>query len=65
MTNTKSVTLAKNGREVTLTIPRDIVEYRAAGWREKPAKQPSTAAQDDPAADDGKKTDSAKGGSKK
>lgn len=36
----KSVTLAKNGRKVTLTIPQDIVQYRAAGWREEVAEVP-------------------------
>jgi hypothetical protein len=59
MTASKSVTLTKGNREVTLTLPRDIVEYKAAGWREKPAKRAAA-----PAADT-KADDSPKGGAKK
>lgn len=35
----KPVTLVKNGRKVTLSLPREIVQYRAAGWREEAAQK--------------------------
>lgn len=32
------VTLTKDGREVTLSTPREIVQFKAAGWREGTAE---------------------------
>lgn len=62
----KSVTLAKNGRKVTLTIPRDIVEYKAAGWREEGSTSRSVPVADSPEDVTAKDFDSAsKGGAKK
>ncbi|MGP4916244.1 hypothetical protein ACTXJ9_11135 [Brachybacterium tyrofermentans] len=31
----ESVTLVKDGRKVTTSLPREIVQYKAAGWREE------------------------------
>lgn len=57
----KSVTLTKNGRKVTLTIPQDIVQYRAAGWREEEAKAAETPEADSPQDDPKSSEDSAAG----
>lgn len=71
----KSVTLVKGSRKVTTSLPREIVQYKAAGWREATASEvpeadsPQDIPQSEPVkADDAKpataRTDS-KGGSKK
>ncbi|MGO2819427.1 MAG: hypothetical protein ACTIA5_01410 [Brachybacterium tyrofermentans] len=35
----ESVTLVKNGRKVTTSLPREIVQHKAAGWREEKAAE--------------------------
>lgn len=40
----KRVTLSKDGREISLALPQDIVEYKAAGWRESKAERPAPVA---------------------
>lgn len=40
----KRVTLSKDGREISLALPQDIVEYKAAGWRENKAERPTQVA---------------------
>lgn len=72
----ESVTLVKDGRKVTTSLPREIVQYKAAGWREevpeadsskdRPKSEPVKA--DDAKADDAKSTaagSDSKGGTKK
>lgn len=73
----ESVTLVKDGRKVTTSLPREIVQYKAAGWREEvpeadsskpePAK-PEPAKADDAKADEAKSAaagSDSKGGTKK
>lgn len=60
------VTLVKGNRKVTTSLPREIVQYKAAGWTEEAApSRPAPAAI--PVADSPQDVDSnaAKGGSKK
>lgn len=62
----KPVTLVKGTRKVTTSLPREIVQYKAAGWTEDAAPaRPAPAAI--PVADSPQDVDSnaPKGGSKK
>lgn len=43
MAEKKPVTLTKDGRDITVTVPQEVVEFKAAGWREKkPTAKPET-----------------------
>lgn len=62
------VTLVKGNRKVTTSLPREIVQYKAAGWaEEEPAARPAPATTI-PVADSPQDTTAApapKGGAKK
>lgn len=43
----KTVTLVKGTRKVTTSLPREIVQYKAAGWREEKASKSADAPEAD------------------
>lgn len=59
------VTLKKGTRKITTSLPREIVQYKAAGWVEEPNfKRSSPPVADSPRDTTGPKP-AAKGGTKK
>ena len=59
------VTLTKDGREITLSTPREIVQFKAAGWREGRAEDAEKEQAKAPEAPAEKAPADSKGASKK
>lgn len=59
------VTLKKGTRTVTTSLPREIVQYKAAGWVEEKASKRSQAPVADSPQDVTEPKPAAKGGAKK
>ena len=59
------VTLTKDGREITLSTPREIVQFKAAGWREGRAEGAEKEQAKAPEAPAEKAAADSKGASKK